>query len=177
MAPKSKSPQGGINEFWSKFSTKKPSKVTSIFPRLLYASLLPQHPDPRGISSTQNAAESYEAAAKECREKVERIVRECHRTNEKFTDSDFDIECDERQNCLKGLEYVEEDEKADNERSERPDGEQQRRLGFSGNDGVASGESYFPGSVHRLDWIFRDDPQFTIDGFSSSDIQQGGNGE
>lgn len=132
------------------------------------------------MASTRNAAESYEAAAKECRGKVERIVRECHRTNEKFTDSDFDIECDGLQNCLNGLEYVE-DEARDNtngalERSRCPDIEQQRCLGSPGNDGVESGEYYSPGSVHRLDWIFRDNPQFTIDGFSSSDIQQGGNG-
>lgn len=34
-------------------------KVTSIFPRLLYSSLLLEHPDPRGISSSRNAADSY----------------------------------------------------------------------------------------------------------------------
>lgn len=182
MAPEIKSwktPQGGINEFWSKFSSKKPSKVTSIFPRLLYASLLPQHPDPRGIGSAKNAALSYEAAAKECRERVERIVRECHRTNEKFTDGDFDIESDSPPyNCLVGLVYEDEDENKegeDNKDDANLEGNMRSRLRQPQKEGVEAGECYFPGSVHRLDWVFKD-PQFTIDGFSSSDIQQGGNG-
>jgi hypothetical protein len=33
-----------------------------------------------------------------------------------------------------------------------------------------------PGCVHRVDWIF-DEPSFTVDGFSSSDVQQGSNGD
>ncbi|KXJ89257.1 hypothetical protein Micbo1qcDRAFT_165318 [Microdochium bolleyi] len=35
---------------------------------------------------------------------------------------------------------------------------------------------YYPGSVHRIDWIF-DSPRFTVGGYSSSDIKQGGNGD
>lgn len=185
----SKTPQGGINEFWSKFSSKKPSKVTSIFPRLLYASLLPQHPDPRGLASARNARESYEAAARECRAKVDGIVRECHRTNEKFTDNDFDIEGDTRGNCLNGLSYVSEDDDGDSTTTSSsrntasatrrgggdPEAHQRGHGGIPREDGVEAGGCYSPGSVHRLHWLFKD-PQFTIDGFSSSDIQQGGNG-
>lgn len=174
--------QAGINDFWSKFSTKKPSKVTSIFPRLLYASILPEHPDPRGIASAVNAAASYEAAAKECREKVHKIVGECHRTNEKFTDGDFDIESDLDwwRNCLDGLEY---------EAEAVPTPAPAAAAGSRGSspsrgvvapriwDGVGRRDvnAYAPGSVHRLDWVFKD-PKFTIDGFSSSDINQGSNG-
>jgi hypothetical protein len=33
-----------------------------------------------------------------------------------------------------------------------------------------------PKSVHRIDWIF-DNPSFTVDGFSTSDVQQGANGD
>jgi len=97
-----KTPQELVSEFWDKFFSKKPGKVTSIFPRALYATLLPPS-QPKGLSSARNARESYEAAAAECRERVRRIVRECNRTNEKFTDADFDIEADNDDNCLNGL--------------------------------------------------------------------------
>lgn len=171
-------PQAGINDFWSKFATKKPSKVTSIFPRLLYASILPEHPDPRGIASARNAADSYEAAAKECREKVEKIVRECHRTNEKFTDGDFDTESDfdGRRNCLNGLEYQDEEDGGKRSRSSSPSGRRRDDIrGTMRKKGVEMREEYRPCSVHRLEWIFKE-PRFTIDGFSSSDIHQGSNG-
>lgn len=190
-------PQADINDFWAKFATKKPRKVTSIFPRFLYASILPEHPDPRGIASARNAAESYEAAAKECRDKVEKIVRECYRTNEKFTDSDFDIESDFDhfpRNCLDGLEY-ENEEAAKNDEAQAaagssrsgdvagvkgPGGDPARRqhrvvVGKQTKNGVEAGEFYSPCAIHRVEWIFQK-PQFTIDGYSSSDIQQGGNG-
>jgi hypothetical protein len=105
-----KTPQELVGDFWDKYFTKKPGKVTSIFPRSLYKTLLPpgtDSDDPRydgsGAHSARNAAESYAAAAKECRERVRRIVNECNRTNEKFTDPDFDIESDWDENCLNGL--------------------------------------------------------------------------
>jgi len=135
----SKTPQELVTEFWDKYFSKKPGKVTSVFPRSLYASLLPP-PNTRGSHKGVNAAESYEKAAKQCREEVARIVRECNRTNEKFTDADFDIEADQlARNCLNGLTTDENDS---------------------------------PGSVHRLDWIF-EKPEFTKEGYSSSDIKQG----
>src|SRR5690349_14024134 len=85
-----KTPKELVSEFWDNLFTTRPGKVTCIFPRALYASLLPPS-QPRGLSSARNAQESYEAAATECRERVARIVAECHRTNEKFLDPDFDI--------------------------------------------------------------------------------------
>lgn len=179
-------PQAGINNFWSRFAAKKPSKVTSVFPRLLYASILPEHPDPRGIASARNAAESYEAAAKECREKVAKIVRECYRTNEKFTDSDFDIESDfdrRRGNCLYGLDDSDDDEgsrspsRSPSPRQVPQESRQRGRLGDNmRRRGVEARRRSAPSSVHRLDWIFKD-PKFTIDGYSSSDIHQGSEGE
>jgi hypothetical protein len=97
-------PQEAINEFWEGQITQKPAKVTKIFPPSLYANLLP--PQRRSTTSAgKNAAESYEAAAAECRARVKRIVRECHRTNEKFTDPEFDIEDLSEKNCLQGLKY------------------------------------------------------------------------
>jgi len=77
-----KSPQDALNNFWENLITKKPGKVTNIFPSSLYANLLaPQRKS--GPAKGKNAAESYQAAADECRARVKRIVRECHRTNEK----------------------------------------------------------------------------------------------
>lgn len=200
-------PQEVLSEFWDKFHSKKQGKVTSIFPRSLYRSVLP--PDyPAGARSSRNAAESYEAAAKECREKVKRIVRECNRTNEKFTDPDFDIEHDEDSNCLNGL-VTQGGGDAETAPESRPTVSawevknsletlaQSQVLGGSGRIGVdanalsriigsdgpegffpgASGGSWAnPGSIHRVDWIF-ESPQFTINGYSSSDIKQGGNGD
>ncbi|KAM7220204.1 calpain-9 [Rhypophila decipiens] len=131
MAPKpdfNKTPQEVVHDFWDKYFTKKPGS--------LYASLL-LDTDPRGSSSSRNAVQSYEAAAKECCEKA-------HRTNEKFTDLDFNIERDRGglENCLKGLIRPEKDDDSG------------------------------PGSVHRVDWIF-DEPKFTKDGYSSSNLRQG----
>jgi len=80
-----------------------PGKVTSIFPKSLYASLLPPLRDPRDTASSRNATESYETAAEECPEKVRYIIREWNRTNEKFISLDFDIETDPDKNCLNRL--------------------------------------------------------------------------
>src|SRR5271156_1575495 len=101
-----KSPQQVVSEFWDSFIVKSPGKVTSIFPRSLYAHLFP----PERAAVDRNAAESYETAAAECRKKVQRIVAECHRTNEKFTDLDFDIEGDFGcGDCLHGLPALDQD--------------------------------------------------------------------
>lgn len=150
-------PQRLIEDFWENLITKRPGKVTNIFPPALYANLL-HHPRKSGAFQGQNTAESYQAAADECRARVKRIVRECRRTNEKFTDPDFDIEHDWDDNCLDGLM------KWYNKREVRDD------------DSTSVGGRRKPPTIHRIDWIF-EDPQFTVDGFSSSDVQQGANGD
>ena len=187
-------PQAAINEFWDSLITKKPAKVTKIFPQSLYANLLPpQHPV--GTVVGKNAAESYKAAAAECCARVKRIIKECHRINEKFTDPDFDINDLADKNCLEGLEYWYKDTP-----NTRPAvtssqlGEALSTLVKSGvfmGDGAAldfnvaakiltykskSSKSRGPRSVHRVDWIF-EDPHFVIDGFSSSDLKQGSSGD
>lgn len=233
----SKAPQELLSEFWDNFFAKKPGKVTSIFPRSLYANLLPPV-SARGVASARNAADSYEVAAKECREKVRRIVRECNRTNEKFTDPDFDIESDYSANCLNGL--IRED-RSPRTSDDTPAGKtvsprqlrnsldtlaQSQVLGpngvpvdpavmkdfigtssdssltpmlgaagrtgsakqsarrarappptrLPGKQGVSAGKFWSPGSIHRVDWIFKS-PQFTVAGYSSSDIKQGADGD
>ncbi|KAK4644612.1 hypothetical protein QC761_306400 [Podospora bellae-mahoneyi] len=255
-----KAPQELIHEFWDRYFTKKPGKVTRIFPRSLYSSILPLSlEDGQPARSARNAAESYEAAAKECREKVQRIIKECHRTNEKFTDPDFDIEWDLEDNCLNGLVrfdwddwdtddtgnavsadrfkrsldtlaesnalgpggtvaldpgvvrgYIADDpwaalfgawgtkgqpvtkgatpqaqQAAAAQKGVLPHGKNSPRhhtdpranpKSTRSKNGVQCGEWYNPGSKHRLDWVFSS-PQWTIDGYSSSDIKQGSNGD
>ncbi|WQF82321.1 Putative cysteine peptidase, cysteine active, peptidase C2, calpain, catalytic [Colletotrichum destructivum] len=232
-----KAPQEILSDFWDKFHSKHPGKVTSVFPRSLYASLLPSF-QARGASSARNAQESYEAAARECREKVKRIIRECDRTNGKYTDADFDIERDPYSNCLNGLirdgdfgpggsgaavvdgpnvsswdvknsldtlaaaqvlgpnstipfdpaavsRFLASDEiwnpfanagDRSGNRSGTMTGVKSGSVKASKRGGVRGGEWYSPGSIHRVDWIF-ESPQFTVNGYSSSDIKQGANGD
>ncbi|KAE8867705.1 hypothetical protein PTNB29_01616 [Pyrenophora teres f. teres] len=187
------SPQEVINEFWDGLITKKPAKVTKIFPQSLYTHLLPPQRK-LGTSTGKNANESYEAAAIECRARVERIVKECIRTNEKFTDQDFDIENMWEKNCLEGLMYWYRDQ-VTTAPSVSPSqlGSALSILIQSGvmmadsvpfefnatakllNDQSSNGE-VGPRSVHRVDWIF-EDPKFAVDGFSSSDLKQGCSGD
>lgn len=191
----SNAPQDVINGFWESLITKKPGKVTKVFPQSLYANLL-SSPRRSAVVKGQNAAESYEAAAKECRARVKRIVRECHRTNEKFTDSDFDI-TDQPMNCLEGLlRWYRDPESSPTVGAVNPG-----RLGFALRtlieaDVLCQDAAPFhlkntadillksrpnftaqgPQSWHRIDWIF-DAPKFQIDGYSSSDVVQGANGD
>lgn len=197
-------PQALVSKFWSKYHSKAPGKVTSIFPQSLYESLLTDADS--SYPKSRNAAQNYEDAAKECRARVRAIVRECERTNAKFSDPDFDIETDfssYQDNCLNGLmgrrfeEDSSDDEPASSERGpniqrmkkyrntrkkddeledDKPDinkNNLQRRM-FNGRD---YGSRYSrPGSVHRIPWIF-ENPQFTVGGFSSTDIKQGAGGD
>ncbi|KAF2732750.1 cysteine proteinase [Polyplosphaeria fusca] len=192
---KSKDPQEVLNDFWDSLITKRPAKVTNIFPPSLYANLLSPQPKP-GLTTGKNAAESYKAAAENCRARVARIVRECHRTNEKFTDPDFDVESDHTYqigNCLDGLmERYSDPLPGGAAVSASSLGSALATLGQSNvlvppaavdlnalarvmdNDG----DDYSPGpeSVHRIEWIF-ENPSFTVNGYSSSDVQQGQNGD
>ena len=188
--PASKPPQQSLEEFWDSIICKTPGKVTTILSRSLYANILPLT-KPGGASSTRNAAASYEAAAEECRAKVQRIVRECHRTNEKYTDPDFDLEGDfPRKNCIYGLATSEDSGNstsppvtanqlcnalstllASDVLGSRPGAPLDlTSLAQALHGGGDTKEE--PACVHRVDWIF-DDPAFTVDGFSTSDVQQG----
>ncbi|KAF2258690.1 cysteine proteinase [Lojkania enalia] len=190
----SKDPQQAMNDFWENLITKKPGKVTNIFPSSLYANLLPPQRKP-GPSKGKNAAESYQAAADECRARVKRIVRECQRTNEKFTDPDFDIEEDlgYSNNCLEGLmdSYYDHPRRgstvspdalssalatlADCNMLVNPVAVDLNSVARVLDNNVHDDDGG-PQSVHRIDWIF-EKPSFTVDGYSSSDVRQGANGD
>ncbi|KAH7128524.1 hypothetical protein B0J11DRAFT_431772 [Dendryphion nanum] len=190
----SKAPQEILEEFWENLVTKNPGKVTNIFPPTLYSNLLPPRHKP-GTVKGKNAAESYQLAADECRARVKRIVRECHRTNEKFTDPEFDIEEDLGEgNCLEGLlKWYNESGASSSFVSPYRLAEAIKTLADTNafdpavsiniqnaaqalNDDDTNSSGGGPGTVHRIDWIF-EDPHFTVDGFSSSDVQQGANGD
>lgn len=104
-APK-QTPQETVKQFWAQFNTKYPGKVFTVLPDNPYArSKAAQLP--KGIVQGHDAVKSYEQARKECVRAVERIVRECKRVNQKYTDPHFDLEFDlksGRRDYLNGLE-------------------------------------------------------------------------
>lgn len=103
--------QAMVSRFWSKYNSKTPGKVTSIFPQILYKGLISGLDTPH--LNKRNASQSYEAARSECLAMVRAAVAQCERTNERFCDTEFDIEADFsmlQDNCLNGLdsaEYIE----------------------------------------------------------------------
>ncbi|KAK3372083.1 hypothetical protein B0H63DRAFT_288176 [Podospora didyma] len=190
-------PQDLVGDFWQSFVTKKPGKVTAIFPSSLYETLLPHPQDADSGTSKRNFGQGYEAAAAECRTKVARIVRDCKRTNTKWTDPNFDIRGSQR-DCLVGLLWQRPSPRAnpwsvDDALSTLQEnqvlGEAPLVLDIptlrkiltrkpiydedSNNDETFDPD---PGSVHRVNWIY-EDPQFTINGMTDSDIMQGSNSE
>lgn len=200
MSEKLKTPQDLIGDFWSQFVTKKPGKVTAIFPNSLYTTLLPKPSAPDSAASHTNFGASYEAVAADCRAKVARIVRDCRRTNAKFTDPDFDLRGN-KWYCLLGLMWNSPTSRASASDIENAlsslktnqlladpstlavstDALLKVLGGAPVNDddaGNSEGDKFDPepGSVHRVDWIY-EDPRFELDGYSSSDIIQGGSGD
>lgn len=102
---------------------------------------------------------SYQAAAKSCRDRVKTMVIECQRTNEKFTDPDFDIEQDlyrrDENLYLSGLgtrSSADDDGRLD----QSPGMDSLGRREHPGQD-IPANEwqlARHPGSVHRVPWIF-----------------------
>lgn len=98
-------PQETIKQFWNQFNTKNPGKVFTILPDNPYARSKAAQ-QPTGVIQSSAAVRSYEQAKRECQVAVERIVKECERINQKYSDPHFDIEFDlktGKRNCLDGL--------------------------------------------------------------------------
>ncbi|KAG5787375.1 hypothetical protein H9Q69_013553 [Fusarium xylarioides] len=139
------SPQGLVSKFWWDHHTKASGKVTSVLSHGLYESLADSE---RPLLSSR--ALGYEEAAQQCRSDVRNIVIECERTNNKFSDPEFDIGNDfstHDHNCLFGIVRDCDDDDDD------------------------EGQYAKPSSVHRLPWIF-EKPRFVTNDFTS-DIKQG----
>ncbi|KAJ0116929.1 Calpain-9 [Diaporthe amygdali] len=179
-------PQQVVADFWAKFSIEQPGRVTRILPPSSHAKLLKKEISNGPTLGNVKTTLGYEAARDECRKKVQRIANECRRLNEKWSDPDFNLESDE-DNCLHGL--------IDNDSPRGPsvdvyDLRNALRVLNSAPNLLAPLEtislpalgnilerephkdSSYPQSVHRVDFIFNK-PQFTIDGFGTSDVQQG----
>lgn len=105
---------------------------------------------PKGVIPGENAVASYEEAAKICKEKVEKIVKECRRVNQKYRDPHFDIEFDLKwgvNNCLTELAAT-----------------------------ADAAPTFEPGSVKRVEDIF-EKPEFFKSGATANDIRQGRDGD
>jgi Calpain family cysteine protease len=100
---------------------------------------------------------SYEEAAAKCKAKVEKIVKECRRINQKYRDPHFDLEFDlklGRRDCLESLSNLKQ----------------------SPSDAPPPPSPFNPKSVKRVVDIF-DQPQFYIDGPTANDVRQGRDGD
>lgn len=141
-------PQQVIDEFWASFNSRTPGRISTVLPNNYYAKSITQRPDADEWS--HNAVESYKEAARICMDKVEKIVKECRRVNQKYRDPHFDIEHDFYRrsgiDCLSGLL------KKNNETELEPK------------------------SVRRVADIF-EKPQFFIEGATANDVKQGKGGD
>ncbi|KAH8696223.1 calpain-like protein [Talaromyces proteolyticus] len=139
-------PQEIVNRFWDRFNTKHPGKVFNVLPDNPYARSKAAQKS-KGEIDGSTAIKSYEQARHECELAVERIVKECERINQKYTDPHFDLEFDlkfGKRNCLDGL------------------GEQNQEMR--------------PRGVKRVTDIF-ENPQFFINGPTAGDVRQGRDGD
>ena len=87
------SAQRDIDKFWRKFTTKNPGKLFTVLPDNLYAKRAALQAS-RKAGTLKSAIASYEQAAATCKAKVEKIVQDCRRLNQKYKDAHFDIEFD-----------------------------------------------------------------------------------
>ncbi|KAI0454318.1 hypothetical protein F5B21DRAFT_514761 [Xylaria acuta] len=147
---KDKTPQQAIDEFWANFTTKAPGKATTVIPSNEYAERAARRSN-TAVGTTTQA--SYEEAAAVCKTKVDKIVKECRRVNQKYRDPHFDLELDLKwgaRDTLEKLSNTPEDERA-------PSG-------------------FHPKSVKRVTDVF-DVPKFYIDGPTANDVRQGRDGD
>ncbi|KAH3931272.1 hypothetical protein HBH98_166190 [Parastagonospora nodorum] len=130
----------------------------------------------------------------ECHSRVKCILRECHRTNEKFVNTDFDAEDLSEKNCLQGLKYWYDEKPAATVASAispRSLGSALKTLiqadvlmqNAAPVDFIADaklltrasaddGDEPRPGSFHRIDWVV-DKPEFGIDGSKLQMLSKG----
>ncbi|KAK0638782.1 hypothetical protein B0T16DRAFT_431877 [Cercophora newfieldiana] len=109
-----KAPQKKIDEFWKKFTTKAPGKATTLLPasptvrsaRRNAPKETPSHP----------ASASFSEAAALCKAKVDKIIAECRRVNQKYRDPHFDLEFDlktAKRDCLESLDNTKDESSSD----------------------------------------------------------------
>ncbi|KAK1831579.1 hypothetical protein QBC39DRAFT_391170 [Podospora conica] len=183
-------PQKKVDDFWRKFTTKTPGKATALLPKTSHAETLAQRA-PATTTPSAPALASYDEAAALCRAKVDQIIRECRRLNQKYRDPHFDLEFDlktGRRDCLESLDNVAcaappSDSDSDSGHSPRPPqpfppspSPGRRRHRHRQGDRGPPGARFEPKSVARVSQIF-DTPQFFIDGPTANDVRQGRDGD
>ena len=80
--------------------------MLSILPADVYARIKASKAH-KGVVEGEVTVKSYDQAAAECKNAVEKIAKECRRVNHKYRDAHFDIEWDLKKgprNCLDSLE-------------------------------------------------------------------------
>ncbi|ETN39894.1 uncharacterized protein HMPREF1541_06120 [Cyphellophora europaea CBS 101466] len=143
--PATQPPQRTISEYWQTFKTPFPGKVFNVLPSRNVRRASSSSKSQR--SRAQRPPKTYDQARKECLRDVDRIIRECRRTNQKYRDPHFDIEWDlksHQRDCLDGLNVK--------------------------IDGM------MPKGVKRVADIF-EKPQFYINGPTAGDVRQGLDGD
>jgi hypothetical protein len=80
-------PQDKLDDFWNSYICKRPGKVSRIFPKECYVHLILH----QAAGAAHNSTASYEEAVEKCKKKVARIVQQCHSSNQKYTDIEFDL--------------------------------------------------------------------------------------
>jgi hypothetical protein len=109
--PRTQPPQDTLKQFWNRFNTRYPGKVFTVLPDNPYVRTKAANLSQANAGGDNDTAKTYEQAKKECEVVVNRIVRECRRVNQKYTDVHFDIEYDlkcGRRDFLDGLNNFDE---------------------------------------------------------------------
>lgn len=99
-------PQKLVDTFWKSFNSKYPGRVLKALP---YRPGKTASQPISNIAHGEAALDSYDRAKRECEHAVDRIVKQCLRINQKYTDPHFDIERDLKsgqRNFLDGLQGV-----------------------------------------------------------------------
>lgn len=92
-------PQNAVDKAWARFSVKIFSNATAVLPFSDPDHQQASQPPEQG----QLVATNFDEAAKACRQKVEKIVEEHGRVNQRYRDPHFDIDLDlksRRGHCL-----------------------------------------------------------------------------
>ncbi|CAK7237820.1 hypothetical protein SBRCBS47491_010160 [Sporothrix bragantina] len=172
-----RAPQEVIDDFWAEFQSKQPGKPTSIIPQRAYADKAALRVAAQSASGGQSTTASYAEAAAQCRAKVEHIVKECRRVNQKYRDPHFDLELDmqfDRHDCLESLSNVSPIV------YDRPASTGRGRRRIPSPPPLPPPlyiiPNFSPQSVKRVDDIF-DQPEFFIDGPTANDVRQGRDGD
>lgn len=86
-----------------------PPTATTVLPKNELAERLAKRKSAKEVGSGITAQASYDEAAAACKAKVDKIIKECRRVNQKYRDPHFDLEVDlktSRRDCLESLSNV-----------------------------------------------------------------------